>query len=59
MQAVTILIFDGVLLVIEDAAQTFVKMRNVISAVEIIVDVDFPIARDVVGSALEKMKIGL
>ena len=53
MQAVTVFRLDGVLLVIEHGAQAFVKVRDVIAAVEIIVDEYFPVAMNVVGAAIE------
>jgi hypothetical protein len=56
LQAVTVLVFDGVLLVIEDRAQTFVKMGNVIAAVEIVIDVDLPVAVNFVAAAVEVVK---
>ena len=37
-------IFDGVVGVVEDAVQTLVEMWDVVAAVEIVVDVDFPVA---------------
>ena len=56
MQTIPILVLDGVLLVVEDRVQSFVKMGNVISAVEDVIDEDFPIAMDVVGTAIEVMQ---
>ena len=44
MQAVVLAVFDGVVAVIEDTVEPFVQMRNVVAAVEVVVDVDFPVA---------------
>ena len=53
LQAITVFVLDGVLLVIEDRVQSFMQMRNVIAAVEIVIDEDFPVAMNVVGPAVE------
>jgi len=44
LQAGALEVFDCILSVLDDAAQTFVSVRDVIAAVEIVVDVDFPVA---------------
>ncbi len=56
LQAVTVFVLDGVLLVIEDGIQSFVQMRHVISAVEIVVDKNLPVAMNVVDAAIEVVK---
>jgi len=53
LQAGALEIFDGVLGVFDDAAQAFVGVRDVIAAVEIVVDVDFPVAIQGIGAAIE------
>src|SRR5215470_4271388 len=57
LQAISIFDFDGVLLVVEDAAQRLVQVRNVIAAIEIVVDEDLPIACNVVNLALKKVEL--
>ena len=57
LQTVTIFVFDGVLLVIENGIQSLVQMRHVIAAVEIVVDEDLPIAMNVIGSAVEEVQL--
>jgi hypothetical protein len=46
-------ILDGVFRVLDDAAEAFVGVGNVIAAVEIIVDVNLPVAIQSVGAAIE------
>ncbi len=57
LQAGALEIFDGVLRVLDDAAQTFVGVGNVIAAVEIVVDVDFPVAIESVDAAIEVLEL--
>src|ERR1700682_3788025 len=56
LQASALEIFDCVLRVLDDAAQFLVRMRDVVAAVEIIVDVDFPIAIERVDAAIEVLQ---
>ena len=56
LQARAFEIFDGVFGVFDDAAQAFVRVGDVIAAVEIVVDVDFPVAIKRVDAAVEEMK---
>ena len=56
LQAVPVFVLDGVLLVIEDGTQAFVQMRDVVAAVEVVIDEHFPVAVDVVGAAVEVME---
>jgi hypothetical protein len=49
-------VFDGVAGVLDDARETFVGVRNVVAAVEIIVDVDLPVALEGVNAAVEKFE---
>jgi hypothetical protein len=53
LQASTLEIFDRVLGVLDDAAQAFVGMGDVIAAVEIVVDVDLPVAIQGIDAAIE------
>src|SRR5581483_11640870 len=48
LQAISVFIFDRVLLVIEHAVEPFVQMRDVVSAVQVIVNEHLPITRDIV-----------
>src|ERR1700693_360894 len=57
LQASALEIFDGVLGVFDDAAQAFVGVGNVIAAVEIVVDVDFPVAIQGVDAAIEVLEL--
>ncbi len=57
MQAISIFVFNRVLLVVKYRTQAFMKMRHVITAVEIVVDENFPIAMDVVASTVEEMQV--
>src|SRR5207302_7708764 len=50
LQAITVLVLDGVLLVIEHAVQALMKMGHVIPAIEVVVHENFPVAGDVVGT---------
>src|SRR5438270_10016149 len=56
LKTVTVFIFDGVLLVIENGTQTLVQVGYVISAVEIVIDIHLPIAMNIVRSAIEIMQ---
>ena len=53
LQARALEILDGITGVFNDAAESFVRVRNVIAAVEIIVHVHFPIALQRVDAATE------
>ena len=53
LQAGALEIFDGVFGVFDDAAQAFVGVGDVVAAVEIVVDVDLPIAIERVDAAIE------
>jgi len=53
LQASTLEVFDGVLGVLDDAAQAFVGVGDVIAAVEIVIDVDFPVAIEGVDAVIE------
>jgi len=57
LQAGALEIFDGVLRVLDDAAQTFVGVGDVIATVEIVVDVDFPVAIESVDAAIEVLEL--
>src|SRR5947208_10081849 len=48
LQAIPILVLNGVFLVIENRIQSLMQMRNVVAAIEIVIDKDFPIAMNVV-----------
>src|SRR5687767_13819944 len=56
LQTMTLAVLDHVLAVIEHAVETFVQVRNVITAVEVVVDKHFPVAVEVVMTALEPMQ---
>ena len=57
LQAGALEIFDCVLGVRDDAAQAFVGVGDVIAAVEIVVDVDFPVAIEGVDAAIEVLEL--
>src|SRR5712692_4606359 len=57
LEAVPVLDLDGVLLVVENAVQAFVEMRNVISAVEVIIDEHLPVAMNVVHPTIKMMQL--
>src|SRR5580658_1428769 len=57
LQAVTIFVLDGVLLVVEHGIQAFVQMRDVVAAVEVVIDKHFPVAMNVEGSAVEVVQL--
>ena len=50
-------VFDHVVAVIEHAVEAFVQVRHVITAVEIVVDKNFPVAVEAVMPPLEPVKI--
>ena len=50
-------ILNRVVAVIEHAIETFVQVRDVVTAVEIIIDKYFPVALDDVRSSLKPVKI--
>src|SRR5579863_4320800 len=56
LQTVTILVFDGVLLVIKNRTQSFMQMRNVIPAIEVVIHIDLPITANVITAAVEVMQ---
>src|SRR6202162_3096098 len=56
LQAITVFVLDGVLLVIENRIQTFVQVRDMVSAIEKVVDEDLPVATDVVCAAVKVMQ---
>ena len=56
MKARALEIFYGVLRVFDNTAQAFVGVRYVVAAIEIIVDVHFPVAMKGVDAAIEIMK---
>ena len=56
LQAVAIVVLDGVLPIIEHAVQGFVQVRHVVSAVEVVVDEHLPVALQAVRTSLEKMQ---
>src|SRR6476660_860215 len=58
LQAIAIFVFDGVLLVVENAIQAFVEMRHVITTIEVVIDKYLPVAGDIVRSAVEIMELG-
>ena len=57
LQAVTIFVFDGVLLIVEHGAQPLVQVGDMVSAIKIIIDVHLPVALNVVGSAIEIVEL--
>jgi hypothetical protein len=57
LQASALEIFDGVLGVFDDAAQAFVGVGDVVAAVEIVVDVNFPVAIEGVDAAIEVLEL--
>src|SRR5260370_1317768 len=57
LQASALEIFDGVLGVLDDAAEAFVGVGNVIAAVEIVVDVDLPVAIEGIDAAIEVLQL--
>ena len=58
LQTEVLAVFDRVVSVIEDTVETFVQMRHVITAVQVVVDENFPVAVERVCPALEPMKAG-
>src|SRR5882762_1171405 len=57
LQAVPVFVFDGVLLVIENAAEGLVQVRNVVATIKIIVDEDLPVACNVVDLAVKEVQL--
>lgn len=57
LQASALEILDGVLGVLDDTAEPFVGVGNVVTAVEIIVHVDFPVAVQRVDPAIEVVEL--
>src|ERR1019366_1386854 len=55
LQAITILVLDGVLLVLQHAVERLVQMRHVVTAVEIVIDEHLPVAAHRVHATFEKM----
>ncbi len=51
-------VFDGVVRVVEDAVESLVQVRNVIAAIEVVVNVDFPIAIEGVTPSRVEMEPG-
>src|ERR1700677_4280275 len=56
LQAITVFVLDGVLLIIENRVKALVQVRNMVATVEEVVDEDFPVAMNVVDSAIEVMQ---
>jgi hypothetical protein len=50
-------VFDHVLAVVKDAVEALVQVRHVITAVEVVVDKDFPVAIEAIVATLEPVKI--
>src|SRR5205823_9016730 len=48
--------FDGIAGVFDDAAEAFVRVRHVVAAVEIVVDINFPITLQRIDVAIEEFK---
>ena len=57
LQAGAFEIFDGVFRVFDDAAEAFVGVGDVVAAVEIVVDVDLPVAIERVDAAVEVVEL--
>ena len=57
LQTIPVFVFDGVLLVIEHRIQPLVKMGHVVSAIEIVVDKNLPVAMNVVAPAIEEVQL--
>ena len=58
MQTGALEIFDGVFGVFDDAAEAFVGVGDVVAAVEIVVDVDLPIAIERIAASLVEFQLG-
>ncbi len=56
MQHGTLEILDGVAGVFDDAAEAFVGVRHVVATVEIVVDINFPIALQRIDATVEEFK---
>jgi len=48
LHTIAVFVFYGVLLIVENTVKTFVQMRNVVAAIEIVVDEHLPIAGNVI-----------
>ena len=57
LQAVTIFVLDRVMLVVQNRIETLVQMRNVVAAVEKVVDEDLPVAIYVVGASVKVLQL--
>jgi len=57
LQAGALEIFNRVFGVFDDAAQAFVSVRDVIAAVEIVVNVDLPVAVKRINAAVDVMEV--
>src|ERR1700722_8810749 len=57
LHAAAIDIFDGVVGVVENAVESFVHMRDVIAAIEKIIDINFPVAIEGVAAALNELQV--
>ncbi len=55
LQAVSVFVLNGVLLVLEHAVQRLVKMRHVIAAVEIVIHEYFPVAVQTIRATLKEV----
>src|SRR5215469_2205213 len=56
LQRKAVRILDSVICVFKNAVQPFMKMRDVIAAVEIVVDVNLPVAVELIDATLKKMQ---
>src|SRR6185437_8085632 len=56
LKAETIFVLDRVIRIVKHAVQSLVEIRNVVPAIEKIIDVNFPVAVQIVAAALKKMK---
>ena len=56
LQAEALAVFDSVVSVVEDAVEALVQMRHMVAAVEIVVDVDLPVAVERVPLARVEVK---
>jgi len=57
LQAGALEIFDGVFGVLDDAAEAFVGVRDVVAAIEIIVHIHFPVAVQCVNAAIKEVEL--
>src|ERR1700744_5386855 len=56
LKTITVFVLDRVLLVVENRIQTFVQVRHVVAAIEIVIDEDLPVAMDVESASIEIVK---